>query len=68
MPLTQSVTLSCSACGRAFQKPRSTLQGHSLVACPHCATLQAARPVRENHAQAASPLAGTVRPSFRKGP
>ena len=68
MPLTQSVTLLCSACGRTFEKPRSTLQKHNLVACPHCATLQAARAAREPLSQIPSPLAGTVRPSYRKGP
>jgi hypothetical protein len=65
MQLNQSVTLLCSACGRSFEKPRSTLQKHNLVACPHCATLQAASPARD---PAPSPLAGTVSPSYRKGP
>ena len=66
MPLVQSVTLLCSACGRTFEKPRSAVQKHSLVACPHCATLQAARIAREPAGHPA-PLA-TVRPSYRKGP
>lgn len=65
MPLTLSVTLQCAACGRTFEKPRSTLQKHNLVACPHCATLQAARQARD---PAPPPLSGTVRPVYRKGP
>jgi uncharacterized Zn finger protein len=69
MSITQSVTLSCSACGRTFEKPRSTVQKHTLVACPHCATLQAARMARESAASHASaPLSATVWPTYRKGP
>jgi len=66
MPINQSVTLSCSACGRTFEKPRSTVQMHSLVACPHCATLQAARLARDS--AVSQPLGGTVWPTYRKGP
>lgn len=69
MPITQSVTLSCSACGRTFEKPRSTVQKHNLVACPHCATLQAARLARGSaSSQAPAPLSATVWPTYRKGP
>jgi DNA replicative helicase MCM subunit Mcm2 (Cdc46/Mcm family) len=68
MPLTApSATLMCSACGRTFEKPRSTLQKHTLVACPHCAALQAARPVGETDVPPPPP-AGVVRPAYRKGP
>jgi DNA-directed RNA polymerase subunit RPC12/RpoP len=69
MPITQSVTLICSACGRTFEKPRSTVQKHSLVACPHCATLQAARQARDTAGpHASAPLSATVWPTYRKGP
>lgn len=64
MPLNEFVTLLCSACGRTFEKPRSTLAKHNLVACPHCATLQAARLASQNQ----PPGAGTAHPTWRKGP
>lgn len=66
MPIrAESANLLCSACGRTFNKPRSALQAHSLVACPHCATLQSPRLARE---PAAGTTGGMVRPTYRNGP
>ena len=64
MPIAPSVTLQCSGCGRTFQKPRSTLQGHGLAACPHCAMLQAPRQAHETGPL--RPLAASTAQTSRK--
>jgi hypothetical protein len=64
MSESQSVTLQCCACGRTFQKPRSTLKTQSLAACPHCAMLQAPRQAHD--VATILPLTGMLRPTGRK--
>lgn len=60
------VTLVCGECGQTFSKPHEVLDHHTLVACPHCSTLQPAKLASDT--SDTPPHAGMVKPSYRKGP
>lgn len=62
--IAETVALMCSQCGRTFEKSSSALEKRNLVACPHCATLQAAHLPQDR----SPPRAGMVGPTYRKGP